>query len=97
MSTASKLEPLAIEAVGIAKHVADLVRQGLKREAVLERLADPAGVAAKLIDDAIERKAAGAAYLGRDPAPVMARVETGAEDTVKIPRSAKPLPRSRQG
>lgn len=88
MSAITKIEPLAVEAVGIAKEVARLVAQGLNRDQVLERLADPAGVASKLIDSAVERKKAGTAYLGRDPAPVMARVEVD-------PDADKPKPRGK--
>ena len=83
----SKIEPLAAEAVGLAKIVAQLVRQGLSRDEVLARLADPAGVGAKLIEQAIERRASGKAYLGREPAPVLARVED--VETAPVKRGRK--------
>lgn len=66
--TVSTVLPLAREAYALAKHIATLVRQGLDRDEVLARLADPAGVAVGLIDKAIKRKVAGAAYLGISPA-----------------------------
>ena len=72
--TRPKIEPLAHEAVALAKHIAQLIAQGLSRDAVLERLANPAGVGAGMIARAVERRDAGSAYLGRvlsvvEPAP----------------------------
>jgi ribosomal 50S subunit-associated protein YjgA (DUF615 family) len=71
MSLRTKAEPLAHEAVALAKHIASLIEQGLSRDDVLERLANPAGVGAAMIARAVARRDAGAAYLGR----VMRQVE----------------------
>jgi hypothetical protein len=60
----NKLEPLAAETAALAKHIGALIRQGLDRDAVLERLADPAGVGARMIDRAVSRRDAGAAFMG---------------------------------
>jgi len=61
----NKITPLAAETVAIAKWLKGLIDQGLDRDAVLERIADPAGVGAGMIDRAIARRDAGADYLGR--------------------------------
>lgn len=57
------LQMLPPEIVQIAKHVMALVAQGLPREDILARLADPASVGGRMLDFAIERKTAGEAYL----------------------------------
>lgn len=59
------MKPVPAEALAFAKHIMQLVAQGLDRDAVLERLADPAGVGSKMIDRSIARREAGAEYLGR--------------------------------
>ena len=60
------LKPIASDVLGLAKHIQGLIAQGLDREAVLERLASPAGVGAALIDRAVERQREGARYMGDD-------------------------------
>jgi len=57
--------PLPSEIVAIAKHITGLIAQGLDREAIAERLLDPAEVGSRMIDRAVERRAEGAEYLGR--------------------------------
>ena len=57
--------PLPSEIVAIARHITGLIAQGLDREAIAERLLDPAEVGSRMIDRAIERRAEGAEYLGR--------------------------------
>lgn len=57
--------PLPSEIVAVAKYITRLIAQGLDREAIAERLLDPAEVGSRMIDRAIERRAEGAEYLGR--------------------------------
>lgn len=72
----NKLEPIARDAVAIAKYIKSLIDQGLNRSEVLERLANPADVGAAMIDRAVERRQAGAEYLGRSPDFVMLPAES---------------------
>jgi len=60
----NRIEPLAAETVALAKHIGALIRQGLDRDAVLERLSDPAGVGARMIERAIARRKDGAEFMG---------------------------------
>lgn len=55
------------EITQLAEIVARWIKAGLKVEEINARLADPSGVAQRLIRRAIERQEAGADYLGRDP------------------------------
>ena len=80
--THSKLQPIASDVLALAKHVQALIAQGLNREQVLERLADPANVGARMIDRAVTRRAAGAAFL-TPPEDVLVRVELDDEVHVR--------------
>lgn len=76
MTRAKQLEPIASSALGLAKYIHQLIDQGLDREAVLERLMDPADVGARMIDRAAERRRAGAEYLGRGEFVLIDPLET---------------------
>lgn len=72
MSTRAKqLEPVASTALALAKYLHRMIEQGLDRDAVLERLSDPADVGARMIDRAAERRRAGSEYLGRETEVVL--------------------------
>lgn len=60
---------LPAEIVQIAKHVMDLVAQGLSREDILARLADPSSVGGRMLDLALARKEAGQEYLRPSASP----------------------------
>lgn len=72
--THTKLQPIASDVLGLVKHIQALIAQGLNREQVLDRLMDPANVGARMLDRAVTRRAAGAAFL-TPPEDVLVRVE----------------------
>lgn len=69
------MEPIESELWGIVKEIRGYIARGLKRDAILERLGDPAGVGAQLLDRLTARKDAGESFLGRASVDVMVRVE----------------------
>jgi hypothetical protein len=77
----NRIEPLLSETVALAKHIGALIRQGLDRDAVLERLADPAGVGARMIERAIARRQDGAEFLAET---VLHAVEPEPERTIRL-------------
>lgn len=77
----TKLTPLTSETVELAKHIGALISQGLGRDAVLERLSDPAGVGARMIERAIARRKDGAAFMGA-PEVVLRSVDFALVDDV---------------
>lgn len=66
MTTAAVL-PIIGPILEFARQIAEWIDEGLTDEEVLERLADPSGVAADMLKRVRERREIGRRLLGRDP------------------------------
>ena len=61
------LESVIGPVADLARLIAKWIKEGMSREEIQKRLADPTGVAADMLDRAVARRKRGRGLLGRDP------------------------------
>lgn len=94
---------LSPELVQIASFIARAIADGLSTEEVLKRLADPSSVGHRMLEHAVARKAAGAAYLkgadGKlksDPEAIGVAVSASAQRVGELPPKREPKPEGKK-